>query len=270
MDRKKGVPTKGVLRQSKTQSFTKQNRYFPKESLKHFIEHYWSVTWDFPPNVCYTAETLPYPSVHIVFENGKDLVYGVHQKRFSVTLQGKGSVFGIKFLPGGFYPVYQKTMASLTNGIFTLESILNPSFLSQCDLNVAISKTDQDENRIQIIESWLESIQLNFDPKITLVNQIIDFIRKDITITRVEQISKFFSIKLRSLQRLFNEYVGVNPKWIIQQFRMQEIAERIEKEKLIHFADFSNEFGFFDQAHFNRMFKKMIGLSPEKYLKSLE
>lgn len=50
---------------------------------------------------------------------------------------------------------------------------------------------------------------------------------------------------------------------------MQEIAERLEKDKSIHFADFANEFGFFDQAHFNRVFKNMIRLSTEKYLESL-
>ncbi|WP_245918498.1 helix-turn-helix domain-containing protein [Leptospira ellinghausenii] len=76
-------------------------------------------------------------------------------------------------------------------------------------------------------------------------------------------------MQLRTLQRLFRENVSVSPKWVNQQFRMQEIAERLEKDKSIHFPDYANKFGFFDQAHFNRAFKNMIRLSPEKYLESL-
>ncbi|TGM47392.1 AraC family transcriptional regulator [Leptospira biflexa] len=270
MEREKGIPTKGVLRQKKTQTFTKQNRYFPKKSLQFFIEHYWSVEWNLPTNEMFVAETLPYPSVHLVFENRNSKVYGVHQKKFSICLQGKGSVFGVKFRPGGFFPFYKKTISSLTNLTIPIKSLALPSNVDILKIESKICLTNNIKDRIIIIENWFDQLKPIRDSKIDTINHIIDDIKSDVSITKVEQISKLHTIKIRTLQRLFLEYVGVNPKWVILQFRMQEILERLEKEQMIHFADFSNEFGFFDQAHFNRMFKKFIGFTPEKYLESLK
>ncbi len=81
--------------------------------------------------------------------------------------------------------------------------------------------------------------------------------------------TKLFSINLRNLQRLFQEYVGVSPKWVIQRFRIQGVAERIENQKTIQYAEMALELGYFDQSHFIKDFKKTIGLSPEDYLKTI-
>ncbi|MCW7461405.1 AraC family transcriptional regulator [Leptospira limi] len=268
MERDKGLPTKGVLRQKKTHSNTIHHRYFPNESLLYFIEHFWSVQWDLPKNETYVAETLPYPSVHIVFEKRNSIVYGVQQKKFTISLSGKGSVFGIKFKPGGFYPVYLDKIAKLTNKRIPFISLFN--LKEDIKMEAKLCKTTDDKSKIELFESWIQNKSLKKESEIEDLNHMIDAIKSNNSILSVEQISKAHSIQIRTLQRLFREYIGVSPKWIIQQFRMQEIAERLEKDNSIHFADFANEFGFFDQAHFNRMFKKMIGLSPEKYLESLK
>ncbi|MCW7505335.1 helix-turn-helix domain-containing protein [Leptospira paudalimensis] len=218
-------------------------------------------------NESYVAETLPYPSVHIVFERGNSIVYGVHQKKFSITLSGSGSVFGIKFKPAGFYPFYFNTITKLTNKRIPFNSLFN--LTDDIKMEARICRTKDDKTKIELFESWIQNKSLKKDSKIEELNYIINGIKTNSSILSVDQIVKVYSIQLRTLQRLFREYVGVSPKWVIQQYRMQEIAERLEKDKSIHLADFTNEFGFFDQAHFNRVFKKMIGLSPEKYLESL-
>ncbi|XDD54593.1 DUF6597 domain-containing transcriptional factor [Leptospira sp. WS4.C2] len=266
MAKEKGKPTRGVLRQTKANLVAKHNRFFANTKLDFFIEHFWTVSWDLTGKEPYLAETLPYPSIHIVFEKGNSKIFGVTKGRFSILLEGKGSVFGIKFRPGGFYPFFQKNISTLTNKTIPISELTKSEILP---LENEIFQKEDEESRIKIIETWLENILPESDPKIPLINSVIDKIKEDRSIQSVDQISKLFSINLRSLQRLFREYVGVSPKWVIQRFRIQEVAERIEKEKSIHYAEMALELGYYDQAHFIKDFKNTIGLSPEEYLKTI-
>ena len=63
-------------------------RYHPSPDLAPYVEHYWAVEWDLrglPPE---RAETLPHPSVHLIFERdgaGREAssrVAGVARGRF--------------------------------------------------------------------------------------------------------------------------------------------------------------------------------------------
>lgn len=266
MVREKGKPARGVLRQTKSNLVAKHNRFFANEKLEFFIEHYWTVSWDLTNQKPYLAETLPYPSVHIVFEKDNSKIFGVTKGRFSTLLQGKGSVFGIKFRPGGFYPFFKNSVSILTDKKLPLSILSNEEILN---LENQIFNLEEETSRVELVETWLEKILISPDPKIPFLNGIIDKIKEDRGIHSVDQIVKFTSMNIRSLQRLFREYVGVSPKWVIQRFRIQEVAERIEKEKTIHYAEMALDLGYYDQAHFIRDFKNTIGLSPEEYLKTI-
>jgi AraC-like DNA-binding protein len=82
-------------------------------------------------------------------------------------------------------------------------------------------------------------------------------------------LTREFGLGLRKLQRLFDDYVGVSPKWVIQRYRLHEAAERIAAGRVADFADLALELGYADQAHFNRDFKKLVGRSPAEYARSL-
>ena len=68
----------------------------------------------------------------------------------------------------------------------------------------------------------------------------------------------------RGLQRLFREYVGVSPKWVMQRYRLFEAAERLAAGG-VDGAQVAQELGYFDQAHFIHDFKAMVGRSPLEF-----
>jgi AraC-like DNA-binding protein len=72
----------------------------------------------------------------------------------------------------------------------------------------------------------------------------------------------------RGLQRLFREYVGVSPKWVIQRYRLFEAAERLSAGE-VDDAQLARELGYFDQAHFIRDFKAVVGRSPQAFVRDL-
>jgi AraC-like DNA-binding protein len=69
----------------------------------------------------------------------------------------------------------------------------------------------------------------------------------------------------RTLQQLFSSYVGVGPKWVINRYRLHEALERLQEGAHINFAELAMELKYFDQDHFIRDFRKLVGCKPAAY-----
>src|SRR5215471_864955 len=107
MNRQKTDPPRGVLRSSAAvdQSRYQHSRYHPSPDLAAYVEHFWSVQWNLRGLAPEQAETLPHPSVHMIFERGAGArIAGVARRKFTRVLRDEGGVIAAKFTPGGFYP----------------------------------------------------------------------------------------------------------------------------------------------------------------------
>ncbi|MEO5873514.1 MAG: helix-turn-helix domain-containing protein, partial [Streptosporangiaceae bacterium] len=69
-------------------------------------------------------------------------------------------------------------------------------------------------------------------------------------------------------QRLFAEYVGVSPKWVLRRARLQKAATRADRGDTIDWAALAAELGYADQAHLVRDFTATVGLPPARYTRS--
>ena len=65
-----------------------------------------------------------------------------------------------------------------------------------------------------------------------------------------------------------SRYVGVSPKWVIKRNRLQDAAEQLAGGA-VSCAQMALELGYFDQAHFIKDFKSIVGKSPAEYARSL-
>ena len=70
---------------------------------------------------------------------------------------------------------------------------------------------------------------------------------------------------IRPLQRLFRDYVGASPKWVIRRHRLQEAAVRLERDGGGSLAALAAELGYADHAHLSRDFKIATGRSPSEF-----
>lgn len=75
-------------------------------------------------------------------------------------------------------------------------------------------------------------------------------------------------MSLRALQRLFCEYVGVSPKWVIQRYRLQDAAVLLASGSSGQLAALAAELGYFDPAHLAQDFRRLFGISPSQYRQS--
>jgi AraC-like DNA-binding protein len=81
----------------------------------------------------------------------------------------------------------------------------------------------------------------------------------------VEELAARAGMAVRSLQRLFSQYVGVSPKWVIRRYRLHELLERMHSGERLDWARMAAELGYFDQAHLINDFKSITGYTPTEY-----
>ena len=256
---------RGILNVTPEEAQRAATRYWPSAALAPFVEHYWIVRWDLAqPQV---AETMPQPVVHMVLEVGKSEVVGVMRTRFTRELQGRGRVVGTRFRPGGFRAFLTAPVATLTSRRVAVTEVLGSRAR---DLEREALRSDDDLESIAVIEAMLLGCGPIADASLELVGRIHGRIADDRRIARVEQLEREFHSSARQLQRLFSEYVGVGPKWMIQRYRLLDAADRVAAGKVVDWASLALDLGFADQAHFIRDFKKLVGCAPAAYARRLE
>ncbi len=263
MLRPKLVKPRGILHHGVEPAVPGYGRYWPAGDLAPFVEHFWTVAWDVAePEV---HEVLPHPSVQLVLERGYSRLSGVPTGKFTRRLEGKGCVLGTKFRPGGFRPFLGRAVSSLTDKLLTLTEAFGPDG-NELETR-ALACADPREG-FGIVQDFLRSLGPEPDPAIELVGRIAERAATDRDITRVDHLVKAFGLGTRKLQRLFDDYVGVSPKWIIQRYRLHEAAERIAAGTATDGATLALDLGYADQAHFIRDFKKLVGSSPAEYARA--
>ncbi len=87
----------------------------------------------------------------------------------------------------------------------------------------------------------------------------------DRSLLRVAEVEEQCGIGTRSLQRLFERYVGVTPKWVLSRYRMHDVVTDLDAGYGGSLADLAAKYGWFDQAHFTREFTDLVGVPPGAY-----
>jgi AraC-like DNA-binding protein len=253
---------RGVLHPRLAQGEFRHTRQPPSPRLASLIEHYWHVSWNLlglPPQL---QETLPHPNVHYVVEAGITAIYGVHTARYVRTLEGHSFAFGIKFKAGGFYTFYRHPVSGLRDRSIDPAQIFGAS--AARFENDVLASPDVDA-MISAAEELLLAHFPAIDPEAIMTGELVTKIGADRSLTSVEQLVALSGFGKRQLQRLFHEYVGVSPKWVINRYRLHEAIAQLQSGQPVAWAELAQELGYFDQSHFIRDFRQLLGRTPAEY-----
>lgn len=238
------------------------DRFPPSADLSGLVERYWVVSWELPPGREASITLLPHPCVNVVLDRGRLTVHGVGRDRFTYSFRGVGGVFGIKFRPGGFLPFLGGPVSGITDRVLPAEGLWGPAASALAERMVAARGVDR---LVALVEGFLRERWPPPDPQVELVQRIVAALLYDRTIARVDDVTEMFDINPRTLQRMFQRYVGVSPKWVLRRYRLHEAAAVLARERHRPWAEVAAELGYFDQSHFIRDFTAAIGLTPVAY-----
>lgn len=257
---------RGVLRPAFSQGQFEHHRQLPSAALAGLVEHYWHVRWDLRALPAQQQATLPHPNVHLVVEHGQARIYGVHHGRFMRQLEGLDQVFGVKFKPGGFYPFYRRPMVTLVDQSIDVAACFGATGMELAERVLAAGTFDA---KCAVVEAFLLRHLPAVDAQVARVSSLLARISQETDITAVQDVLAISGLNKRGLQRLFQKYVGVSPKWVIQRYRLHEAIAQVQAGKTLSWSALALELGYFDQAHFVRDFRQLVGMAPGEYEKSL-
>ena len=251
-----------MLRPVLAQGEFQHHRRAPCPDLAAVIEHFWYVSWDLRGLPAQRQETLPHPNVQMVIERGAARIYGVHAGRFVKQLEGQDFAFGIKFKPGGFYPFYGKPVSTLEDQSVEISAFFGTEGAILVDKVLAASDADE---MISLAEDFLRAHLPPVDGNVERVSKLLADIAGQPSMCSVDEVAAHAGLDKRTLQRLFSKYVGIGPKWVINRYRLHEAIARVQLGEKINWSGLAQELGYFDQAHFIRDFRQMIGQTPQEY-----
>jgi AraC-like DNA-binding protein len=238
------------------------DRRAPPPELEPWVQRYWTVCWNLPAGEQFEQEVLPHPSVQLAFEAHGATVHGIGTRRFLARLEGSGRVLGVKFLPGAFVAFSARPMADLVDRVLPLSDV----FGDKADAWARQVVMEADVGRAtELIGAFLIGLAPSRDADAEAVAKLVALVQSDRSVTRSEALARHAGMSQRSLQRLFERYLGLGPKWVICRARVQDAAERIANGAAVDWAALAVELGYHDQAHLIHDFKAQVGFTPAAY-----
>jgi AraC-like DNA-binding protein len=261
------APMRGVVGRAGSTTLFDLDRWAPSDATAQYVEHFWSVRWDLRGRDPYESTVITFPSMHLTHEWGDDgprhglplpntLVHGVVERVFRTTIGERGTVVGGRFRPGGFTARFGRDAADMTGHVRPVDGELfgGPIHLDD-DVDAASARLDE----------LIGAHSGELDPIYDSLTTLIDRIRDDDRLHRVEQVMRHSSWSARTTQRVFRRYVGVPVKWVLCRYRLQQAALEIESRPGVDQADLAVRLGWYDQAHFINDFRTMLGCTPGEY-----
>ena len=257
----------GVLRPDELARHVRLDRAQCSPELSPWVEYYWSLQWDLPPGNSYLSSTLPHPACNLSIEHGHQreavgedpvVVTGVVTQRFDVTIKDSGWVYAAKFRPGGLAALTGVHARKLRDATVPATEVFDRATTD------AVRKLGPDTGAHQIDAILGRLATTPTDDYVQLLDVITSMLG-DRSLLRVAQVEERCGIGTRTLQRLFERYVGVTPKWVLSRYRMHDVVTDLDAGYGGSLADLAAKYGWFDQAHFTREFTELVGMPPSAY-----
>ncbi|MCB0630546.1 MAG: helix-turn-helix transcriptional regulator [Saprospiraceae bacterium] len=169
------------------------------------------------------------------------------------------STLVVLFTATGISAFFREPLHALFEKSVALEDLLPATEIACVEEQLAESKAS--EQGIQVIERFLLS-RLQCQSPDVLVTEAIRRIAAEKGNVRIKTLAKQLYISQDAFEKRFRNVVGTSPKRWSGIIRMQTVVREISTAGLL---DIALDNGYFDQAHFNKDFKRFTGLSPTEF-----
>jgi AraC-like DNA-binding protein len=239
------------------------------------VDRFWAVRWDLPPGVAHQQQVLTHPGANVSVGNAnarpgdreagpvEARLNGVARRLTTRVLVGQGWAVAAMTRPGGLGAFITGPASGLTDRVVPLGEAIA---VDGAALLARVVAEPDEAARIGLLAAALE--QALVPDRVGPASQVAGVARLAETnraVRRLVDLCGLAGIRQRTLQRLFGEYAGVSPTWVIRRYRLQEAAEAVREGAPVSWAQVAADLGYADQAHLIRDFRAAIGQTPAAY-----
>lgn len=239
----------------------------PVKELRDMIAHYTITFASSEPVECAEYHIIPDASGCFIFQENDELRQDFWGPMSEIVvlrndLNEASERFFVEFLPGGLYQTCGLAQRPFVNMRATISSI--DQQLDKTLKEIYTTCTTYDELINQLNSFFIQQRAcFTISERCQRIVTIIDQKKGAIT---VEEIASLLHVSTRQLSREFEKYIGLTIKEYSNIVRFHHTLALMEKDDLVHSA---LQGGFFDQSHFNKVFKKITKTNPKQYLENL-
>jgi len=269
----RGILSPWLLRQR-----VRLTRYPPGPALAGLVDRFWAVRWDLPAGLVHHQQLLTHPGANISLGSadarpggaaaGPDeaRLYGVARGLSTRTLAGRGWTIAAMTRPGGLGAFTAGPAAAYTDRVVPLGravAVDEPALLQ------AAAAEPDEAAQARLLEAALAGALIGQRAagarQVAGVALLAETSR---AVRRVDDLCALAGLRKRTLQRMFVEYAGVSPAWVIRRYRLLEAAEAVRSGHPVSWADLAAGLGYADQAHLIRDFRAATGQTPAAYARA--
>ncbi|MEI5907016.1 AraC family transcriptional regulator [Bacillus spongiae] len=256
----------------------------PSERLRKFIDCYWIWESNDEHHLTKLPRVLPNLNMEMIFYYYSPLICidhkrvssklptahiaGIQKTHLDLYATGKIGIISVRFLPGTFHYFCNEVISNFTDNICSITDVWGD--LGN-ELQDKIIEAETIKQRIDILEHYLLLLleryyyhTANHKIQAYAVHKLMNSSR----VRSIQTICNEVNISQRQLQRIFNESIGVNPKFFQKISTFVNASKKICLNKEIKYIDIVQESGYYDQAHFIKVFKQFSGINPLAILSS--
>lgn len=248
----------------------------PHPLLRHSVDSYLVVSVDQPEDGYAENSFLPHTTQSLVFSLTPGIriyncihselctphfIMGPNDQVCRLRLDAGLKNIVVNFKPGGLYKLFH-----LSAHFFSNRSRDAVEYLGNQILDIAEELKELPMGRrIELMDGWLikqlqkqKKCDRNIDEAIRLVERF----RGNITVRELSLAT--FTTK-RTLERRFQEQVGLHPKAFSRLVRFNGVIRHVESNLNVKWRQLADAFGYYDQSHFIHEFKSLTGGLPQDY-----
>lgn len=246
--------------------------------LKNYIKFFWEIHTDY---IELNHKLIPQRNINLRFNlsetpqcvhiNGKDdlleeVFFSGLQDHFmnaQLQLTGKAHMFGICFLPDGFYPFLKIPVSELKNQLLGANEI---GFKPAIQISEQLKEAPDTATRLAILEKELLMLLDNNNLIPENFRQVFNIFQQSDNSFMIAVFCRQNNISIRKLERMYNKYIGVSAMAYNTLNRFHKSLNQLLFDDYSKLSDIAYNNGYFDQMHFIKDFKRFSGNTPKNFV----
>lgn len=249
----------------------------PAAPLRPFIEHYWFVAPHGDEPVDLRVEVFVDARADLVFNFGAPNtreVLGEAPRRIRrstldaqrrhplrITQRGDVRICGARFLLGGLAPFAKVSLRAFTDATPAPSAVFGDDAQR---LEAALEREPDLDARALLLDGFFLRALVD-DPSRRRFAQAVEHLTASGGAAPILEVAEVADVSLRHLDRHFAQHLGISPKFVARVLRFQSALRALMRDPGCALADVAAAWGYFDQAHFVKDFKRFSGGAPRGY-----
>ncbi len=259
----------------------KYTETYPDAIFSRHIESYWQVKTEVSYSTRPLEILLPTCTFNIIFSQQPCYIKSLSQPTWQLISPGVSfigqtsehlciksdtpiDIIGVRFKPFAFANILSIPAIQLSGSVVDLDQVLGSNINSTLDIKHLFTDT-----QIHLKHQYLDEIMYGIlSPTMSLDEKLraqLNYIMDRHGNMKIKELTDEFKISKVTLRKHFINKVGLTPKKVCQIWRMNRVLQLKENHPNLNLTALCLEAGFYDQAHFIKDFKSIIGLTPRRF-----